>query len=152
MGSPPVGDFHYWIYVIRKFETVPQEDKEESQNHEWKGNSRLTSKWRPNRATGEIKPFFLWTSGKLLVYQCLVIAINGEARGLTRAGPENVWSCPIAEAKQRRSCFVLGWEMFWWAVCGSTGLEEMVHTDPVCSQVGFSLSLHIDCPPLKKCF
>lgn len=41
VGSPPVGDFHYWIYVIRKFETVPQEDKEESQNHEWKGNSRL---------------------------------------------------------------------------------------------------------------
>lgn len=41
MASSPVGDFHYWIYVIGKFETVSQEDKEESQNHEWKGNSRL---------------------------------------------------------------------------------------------------------------
>lgn len=70
MASSPVGDFHYWIYVIGKFETVSQEDKEESQNYEWKGNSWLyiqftlqntdkkkklfhTRKWQPlNHAVG----------------------------------------------------------------------------------------------------
>lgn len=58
MGSPPAGDFYYWIYVVRKFETVPEEDKEESQNHEWKGNQKVTRKWHPHRETGGIKLSF----------------------------------------------------------------------------------------------
>lgn len=59
MPSSLSGDLHYWIYVIWKLKTVFKEDKEESQNHEWKGNARLyehnDNSKNENRATYLLK-------------------------------------------------------------------------------------------------